>query len=438
METETRKSSIGPFDVIKWPDIPGIPGTGRFGAQKYRKEAKDKPGRHQMTLEDVFIKTQWSSSLSHEAHLLHAASGGVGIPLLHWFETVEEKDVMIMDTYGPVMEESFNQAGRYFGMQSLLLFADQFLSRLEFIHSRKIIHGSLSPWSFAFGSHPWQNHQICLVDFATETGRGASVLTDLQAVGQILAYFYTGSDSWERFQNERAYEKDIAPVFDMFRDAVSTHKSVDYGALRDIFQGAYQDLAFCLAIGLNLQGPRAIKHGLQPHLGDLSDMRTDVLFNSLSKKLSEAGTKFQNHNLSDQVSVDLLMSFEKILAIYMVLLVRDRPSSMKKELVLGAYHLPNSLWRDLRWFMNVTEKALHPCRLAIIAKAYKFVTALYEMIPAYGIYWAEYLLALARSRKEIEPDCGKSVWTQTTYYWQDRFNRLEAEKNGSKGRTRKC
>ncbi|EAW21805.1 uncharacterized protein NFIA_069760 [Aspergillus fischeri NRRL 181] len=191
-------------------------------------------------------------SSTRDAHTLQAAAGGVGVPLLHWFETIDGKDVMTIDTYGPTLEKVFCQSGRYFSMQSLLLLADQLLARVEFIHSRNIIHGNLNPQSFAFGVPEWQTQQVLLVDFGTEIAPHSTVRDDLQAVGLILSYFYSGAESWEQYQQQRDQET-TAPVLTSFLTAVASHKPVDYGILREIFHDAYHDLVLHLEIALDIK-----------------------------------------------------------------------------------------------------------------------------------------------------------------------------------------
>lgn len=335
------------------------------------------------------------------------------MPLLHWFETIDGKDVMTIDTYGPTLEKVFCQSGRYFSMQSLLLLADQLLARVEFIHSRNIIHGNLNPQSFAFGVPEWQTQQVLLVDFGTEIAPHSTVRDDLQAVGLILSYFYSGAESWEQYQQQRDQET-TAPVLTSFLTAVASHKPVDYGILREIFYDAYHDLVLHLEIALDIKGPRAMRDSKLPKMDALAGMKTADLFENLSSTLSHIG-RLSGTPMSALPSLtwsELLNTVEEMLRIYMVLVARDRPSSEKKTQVMGAYHLPNRLWRDLNWFLKRTGNLPRAFRLSVIAKLYHYLAVLYEVIPSYRVYWAGYLLFLARARKDLEPDCGKSAWTQ--------------------------
>ncbi|GAA87895.1 casein kinase family protein [Aspergillus luchuensis IFO 4308] len=360
MEFGCEGQWIGPFEVIKWPDVPGARGLVR----------------NRITGESAVLKAG-IGSLRHEAHTLVAASGGVGIPLLHWFETVDGIDVMITDTYGPCLEECFSQYGRYFSMQRLLLFADQILSRIEFLHSRRIVHGNLSPWSFALGEHAWQNQQVLLVDFDIEARADFSPAGDIRAIGLILAYFYSGCNSWVDYHQRSIQEnlQDTAPVFSSFLNAVSTCKAVDYDSLREIFRGAYLDFATQTAIALELKGPRAVRRGYQQLSGCLITLTTPDLFEKLHSKLIETGNMLTNEDVSPQWGRQLLLSLEEIMNIYMILISRDRPACDQERLEIAAYHLPNRLWRDLRWFLAKTHRATKEVKLAFIERIYSFVAA---------------------------------------------------------------
>ncbi|KAL2802959.1 kinase-like domain-containing protein [Aspergillus granulosus] len=406
MENENC-NDIGPFKVLQWPRAPGEVGHAI----------------HKVTHENAFIKCEWLQPLAHEALTLQAAAGGVGIPAFHWLETINGKDIMLMEPHGPSLEEVFHQSGRYISVQTLLGFADQLLSRVEFIHSRNIIHGNLTPWSFALGLG-WQTQQLLLVDLNTQ-GDQHTASDDLNAVSNILNYLYSGAESWEDYQEGGK----TIPPFDIFRRAISTRSdSINYDSLHRIFQEAYKDLAVNMAIALDLAGPRAIGDGLSPNMGALSMLTTNELFDSLEAALRDAGT-IATQGLSGETTI---RSFEDILDIYLVLLVRDRPSWKKEEYLGGAYYLPNRIWRDIRWFLSRNLNSLGTVRLELNAQAYRFMTAAYEIKPSYRRYWVSYLLLLSRERKEVEPPCGKAAWIQTIFYWQDIWNKLVAEESKRK------
>ncbi|KAL6230753.1 hypothetical protein BDW75DRAFT_221833 [Aspergillus navahoensis] len=333
---------------------------------------------------------------------------------------------MITDSYGPTLEELFSESGRYFSMRTLLLLADQLLSRVEFIHSRSIMHGNLNPFSFALGGCEWQNQQVFLVDFSIETDPEPTVRDDLLAVGRILSYFYDQAQSWEHYEHQQCWSD--VPVLHLFSAAVRSRSAVNYELLRGIFRDAYHDLLAYIGFALDLKGPRAMEPSLLPRVDELSKMKTTALFDNLNFALSLIGKRgsMSSTVLPYQTWAGLLTEFDKVLRIYMVLLCRDRASCEKEAWVMGAYHLPNRLWRDLRWFLKCISAELESLQLAVVGKVYNFLTALYDAIPSYRIYWAEYLLKVAGSIKGLEPECGKAAWTRTIFFWQDTLNRLQA------------
>lgn len=162
------------------------------------------------------------------------------IPRVHYYgqETLsldEHCNVMVMDLLGPSLEDLFNFCGRYFTTKTVLMLADQMISRLEFIHNKYFIHRDIKPDNFLMGANRRCN-QLFLIDFGlakkyrsthtlkhisyrdnqslTGTARYASINThsgvqqsrrdDLEALGYVLMYFVRGKLPW---QNLKAINK---------------------------------------------------------------------------------------------------------------------------------------------------------------------------------------------------------------------------------------
>lgn len=69
-----------------------------------------------------------------------------------------------MDLLGPSLEDLFNYVGRRFTMKTVLMLAEQMLWRVEYVHSRNLIHRDIKPDNFLMGIGQRCN-RLFLVDF---------------------------------------------------------------------------------------------------------------------------------------------------------------------------------------------------------------------------------------------------------------------------------
>jgi hypothetical protein len=380
-----------------------------------------------------------------EISLLEDLIGGPGIPFYRWRGNIEGKIALATDPYGPSLEEVFQLSGRLFNAQMVALVAEQLISRLEWIHSHSFIHGQLSPFSFASSYYKWQQSQILLVDFGSVLLGGGEVKDDLISVGLILAYLHGHHHSWEGFLAKTREEQmaETAPELQVYMDAVS-HPVPCYERLRGIFYDMYRrwELKVKLRSELGRSDPRLTRLmplGFQDSRDELRVMNTGDLFNTLKSYLSWVGIRVgdQSAELSNGAGVDLLRALSEILALYLELLVRDRPSRVTQYAPLHAYDLPHRFWRDIRWFLEVADNG--PCvfKGAITDSIYKFLTVLVEHVPSHRVYWTQHLHSLATSRKGIREKLASEsetrfltfklqAWTETAWYWQKVVSRLRA------------
>jgi len=87
-----------------------------------------------------------------------------GISNVVYYIVEANKNIMIMDLFGPSLEDLFSKCNKKFSLKTVLMCADQMVKRIEYIHSRRIIHRDIQPGNFTIGEGK-NAHRIFIIDF---------------------------------------------------------------------------------------------------------------------------------------------------------------------------------------------------------------------------------------------------------------------------------
>lgn len=176
--------------------------------------------------------------LLYESKIYKILQGGVGIPDLQYFGVEGDFNIMVIDLLGPSLEDLFNYCNRKFSLKTVIMIADQLITRIEYLHSKNFVHRDIKPDNFLIGLGK-RADKIYIIDYGlakkyrdprtgqhipykdnkslTGTARYTSINThlgiepcrrdDLEAIGYVLMYFLRGKLPWQGIAAKSKKEK---------------------------------------------------------------------------------------------------------------------------------------------------------------------------------------------------------------------------------------
>ena len=163
------------------------------------------------------------SRIEHEYKLYSLFdNNSKGICNILWFGKNDDLQILIMEQLGPSLNDLFLFCDNKFSLKTTCMVAIQLLERIQIIHKKKIIHRDIKPDNFLIGIDSNKdiiylidlglsklfNHKHYLKQLSfkgslrysslrNHRGIEQSYRDDLESLGYMLIYFYTGHLPWQ-------------------------------------------------------------------------------------------------------------------------------------------------------------------------------------------------------------------------------------------------
>ena len=141
-------------------DTKHLLGKGSFGKIYW--------GINKITGDEIAIKLEPSNTdqpqLAYEYKIYKYLQDGFGIPKVYECSKDNKFTILIMELLGDSLEKKFVKSNKKFSLLTVLMIMDQLITRLEFIHSKNLLHRDIKPDNFLVGRKN-KNNIIYAIDF---------------------------------------------------------------------------------------------------------------------------------------------------------------------------------------------------------------------------------------------------------------------------------
>lgn len=232
---ETKSVKIGSVVCRKYLLVKEI-GKGTFGSiflGKNTETNEEFAVKIENIQNDVLNKP--TETLLKEAKILYELKGERGFPRMYYFIKDDKLSIMVMTLLSRNLSELWKNNNKKLSLKTVLMAADQMISRLEYLHLQGVVHRDIKPENFMIGN---DQTFIYLIDFGLSkkyrdelgahnpcregvgmvgTARYTSVYShlglehsrrdDLESLGYMMVYFLKGKLPWMNVQAETKSEK---------------------------------------------------------------------------------------------------------------------------------------------------------------------------------------------------------------------------------------
>lgn len=260
--------------------------------------------------------------LDQEAQILCYLKGE-GIPLIKTFGFSGDYNVLVMELLGKSLEDLFEEKGCKFSIKTVCMLGHQMISRLQYIHSKHILHRDIKPDNFLMGTG--ENAQtVYLIDFGlskkyrssrtlqhikygenkklTGTARYASIHAlkgceqgrrdDVEALGYVLLYFLRGTLPWQGLKVKKNEDK--------YKKIYEKKKATSPNELCAGFPPEFCEfVTYTRSLKFEEEPNYDLLRGYLKKVMDDLNLEWDLEFDWKSKKSPNIASNKENHNISN-------------------------------------------------------------------------------------------------------------------------------------------